>query len=317
MNISHPKLLFHVVGISKTRIEKLVKSIKLNVKIIDLDEISHKFTKKKNLRIENMMCKQYAEEWKDFVIIEINKQFKTSNFFILLGLINFSTDHPISLKIDVPAKYFLKVNLDENAREIIRTNLDIFRNEIIQGTFPIALLDFIKLKEKRVNVQKKYITKKYELLFEDEINANMKNILLSTKLLYNSKVLFVPLKEKLKTSTLKPFVTIQWMNRKRKVITAYSKDWVGIIDGIKNITYSGNTIIENKKNTLNKSLNNPIYLYIVSAQPFIEQERDSYQCIDMNPYKYITTDEIQVMHCQHIPNALEWLARKDLIKSVK
>lgn len=193
-------ILCHIVGINnklKESFVKELKSININILIIDIDNISKKVIFEKEytniydqyIQSTNkiILLSKLSQIWKNRLIMEIDKILLNNiqSYIILIGMSTFYMDLRIKLNLseEIRNKFFINSNTDIHIKNLIENNLESYKNDIINGKFPLKYLDYNFLKSQRQEIRDIYMMRDYKLKSYDEICEFIKNsIKLNNKL---------------------------------------------------------------------------------------------------------------------------------------
>jgi len=346
------RIIAHIVGLPMSLKEifyKDIKKFKNNdlIKVVDIDELSINIMRSKKVmeyyeEIEklniNMMEKKgnkkivqdkkrieklINEYWKNKIVEDIEKEKNIATVqnknIIIIGYSTFSTNYKNNIKIDTSNKLFIKLNLIDNAKKIIETYLDNNRNDIINGIFDLNYLNLNFLIKKREDLQFTYQDFGYKVKSYQNI-CNILQLFMQTT------------KKEIKIADGLFFIDELKMNKnelkKKKNITAYTKEWLALISNIndddKSIIkygYKNNNpyIDELNYNTLLKMLNKEVNLYYTTDVDAFMPEINIKNMNVGGIYKFISTKPIKNFTTIKIDNIYDRLISKkvkiNLLKS--
>jgi hypothetical protein len=323
--INNENIIGHIAGLTSFNkidfINRLKKtSLYDKVNIIDLDNITNKIINDKNMgllyfkyeeitelkeKINNNKIKEIEKKmnqyWKVKMEYYLIKELKNSNKpNLLIGFISYFKNHKINLNLDIPTKYFIKVDYDTHTQNIIESNLDENRTNIINGLFDLNFLDKNFLIKKRLLLSSIYKKLGYNIL---PINTIICSIEIFSQINIPDCLYFCSFIEYEKKINLP--------TDENNILTVYSEEWLALtapqIDQDGNV-YSLKKGIQNKvpyiylSNNNIKELKKKVYLYeITLTDIFIPYPSKT------AIYKYITSKPIKYNRIIEINNLIDKL----------
>lgn len=292
-------VICHIVGVSNINKEEIVGVIKSkypDIKIKDLDLISKKINKDKqitkywnkwekcNAQNKKQECKEIKKKmltlWKQNFESLVNKIMKAHNKLIFIGFSHHTKDNRTFVKISTQNKFFFKSTSEKYSKESIEHYLDRYKKHIIDGIFPLKYLDLNFLMKKYDSIKNLYSRQNYS-------EKTLKNILKTIDSQYKEfnklkdvKKIFVGSGRKI-DDVIKP--------GKNKEIIGYTQEWLSLVsippqanDKIRKGFVRERPFLQEKVKNGMSVFNRKGYLYQVDPHTFRFVN-------DKNPYKLVST----------------------------
>lgn len=293
-------VLAHIVGVNSfMKKEFLAELSKRDVYIKDLDEITSKLRKDKDLvKLDNMLTnlsrdqkqkvQSIKEKIKSFWIENLEKEIihdlktiDSKKKIVLLGFTNYHKNYRINIHINAPIKIFINTDPIKYGKGLIEYNLDKYRRQIIDNTFPLQYLNLEFLQQQREKLLEQYRKKEY--LYKTE------QITLKIFDLYMKKNRDVP-----DLSSCKLYMAcIDKYDEKIPFgkINAYTEEWLALVsmeqnrDKIK----KGFDILDNNRKPI----------------PFVQElQKDGFKVFDVSCYLY----ELDTSSFKYIGNTYKFVS---------
>jgi hypothetical protein len=251
--------------------------------------------KAETIKYKELERKMYVF-WKKNMEKQLDYAVKLNNKpIILIGYSTYFKNHKISIPINIPLKFFQKVDLLEHTKNIVEQNIDNYREEIIEGVFPLDFLNHDVLIKKRETLVATYKKMGYQL---DTINNILNSIHVASNTTLPRRLFYASPEEHPKKLPLVDNRLIGYEDEWMAIFGALAKDHPGLIKGISN----GRPFIKETVGGSLEALHKPVYLYTINNTinfaPIATKNKI---------YKYVTTKAPGYETKLYMDNAMEKL----------